>query len=102
MNMEKYFNREKSNLKEVCEILQTTEYGRKLNLPNWTFDEYKDFKKLLIMDPKDINFKDLFVPAKGLRDFITSGVFGQVKIIKRDIGTIVRYPKIIDNTKGGN
>ena len=98
MNMEKYFNEKAPNLKEVYEIFKTTEYGRRLNLPPWTFDNYEDFKKLPIMDPKDVVFEDLFVPAKGLWCFITSGVSGRVKTIKRDIGTIVGYPKEMDET----
>lgn len=98
MNMEKYFNEKASNLKEVYEIFKTTKYGIRLNLPCRTFDNYEDFKKLPITDPKDAIFEDLFVPAKGLWCFITSGVSGLVKTIKRDIGTIVGYPKEMDET----
>jgi phenylacetate-coenzyme A ligase PaaK-like adenylate-forming protein len=95
-DMEKYFNENAQNLKEVYEIFRTTKYGRKLNLPPWTFDNYEDFKKLPIMDPKDIVFEDLFVPAKGLWCFMTSGASGKVKTIKREVGTIVEYPKEMD------
>jgi len=96
MNIKKYFSRNYEKLREIYEIFRNTEYGKKLNLPDWKFKDYYDFKHLPLLDPRKVDFRQVFIPADDLWCFITSGVSGYKKTIYRDIGTIVGYPKEMD------
>lgn len=54
--------------------------------------------RLPVVNPREVNFEELVIPADGLWRFITTGVSGNVKAIYRDIGTIVGYPEEMDET----
>jgi hypothetical protein len=92
----KYFDRNRENLKKVYEVFRDTQIGKKLGLPVWDINNYSNFKKLPVMDPRQVNFNELFVPAEGLWRFVTTGVSGNRKTVYRDIGTIVGYPADMD------
>ena len=96
MSRKKYFYKNRENLKRVYDIFRNTQFGRRLSLPIWDIDNYINFKKLPLVDPRYVNFDELFVPAEGLWNFVTSGVSGKIKSAYRDIGTIVGYPKYMD------
>jgi len=102
MNMEKYFSEKQESLKKVYQAFRKTPYGRKLDLPKWSVNSYSDFKALPIIDPKEVDFNDLLIPANNLWKFKTSGVSGHIKTVYRDIGTIVGYPKEMDETLRNN
>lgn len=102
MNMEKYFSEKKGSLKEVYQVFKNTTYGKKLNLPDWNVNSYEEFKRLPVLNSKECNFEDLLIPTDGLWMFKTSGVSGNIKTIYRDIGTIVGYPKEMDETLRSN
>ncbi|MFH7881067.1 MAG: hypothetical protein QXI09_03635, partial [Candidatus Aenigmatarchaeota archaeon] len=102
MNVEEYFDKNKTKLKEVYEILRSTEFGKELSLPPWNVKSYEDFKKLPIIDPKEVSFEKLFIPGNGLWRFKTSGVTGKAKTVYRDIGTIESYPEDMDKMLRSN
>lgn len=102
MNVEEYFDENKTKLKEVYEILRSTEFGKELSLPPWNVKSYEDFKKLPIIHPKEVSFEKLFIPGNGLWRFKTSGVTGKAKTVYRDIGTIESYAEDMDKMLRNN
>jgi len=92
MNMERYFERNKEQLQEVFQKFRCTTYGRKLNLPS-DFKNYYDFTKLPLLNSQETNFDEVYVPGEELWCFVTTGVSGLRKTVYRDVGTIVGYPK---------
>jgi len=102
MNIEEYFSEKQESLKKVYQAFRKTPYGRKLDLPKWSVNTYNDFKALPVIDSKEVDFNDLLIPANNLWKFKTSGVSGRIKTVYRDIGTIVGYPKEMDETLRNN
>jgi len=102
MNMERYFKEKSEELKEVYEVLRKTVYGKKLNLAQWNINTYDDFRKLPIIAPNTVDYKELFISTKGLWQFKTTGVSGNIKTIYRDIGTIVGYPEEMNRVLRNN
>jgi len=99
--MEEYFDRNKEKLRQVFERFRNTTYGKKLNLP-LNFKDYGEFVKLPLLDPEKVDLQQLNIPGEGLRQFTTSGVSGHKKTVYRDIGTIVSYPREMDETLRNN
>jgi len=96
MNKEAYFVRNTHKLREVYEVFRNTRHGVERSLPPWSVKSYQQFVELPLLDPKEVDFQDLFIPADNLWCFATSGVSGHRKSVYRDIGTIVEYPPEMD------
>lgn len=97
--LEEYFQKNREKIKTVIKAFNRTEYGKQNSIDIDGLRYYLDFKKVPLLDDIVLanNPDVLVIPADNLYTFSTTGTTGKEKVVHREIGTIVNYPKEMSN-----